>query len=430
MTDVISLSDVCSLITKGTTPTAQDGSFVHKGINYIKSESLSYGGSIDRSAFCFISASTHDKLRRSQIQDRDILYSIAGANLGKCGIAGEDILPANTNQAVAIIRVDQRRASPEFVSYVLRDKAFVQMVLGGVAQSAQPNVNLGDIGRFRIPAWPLPYQRAVASVLGALDDRIHLNRRMNETLESIARAIFKDWFVDFGPTRAKMERRAPYLASNIWSLFPDRLDEYDTPAGWDKTTLADFAVLNPESWSRSTYPDAIEYVDLSNTKWGAIELTTHYKRETAPSRAQRVLKAGDTIVGTVRPGNGSYAVVSANGMTGSTGFAVLRPSEPRFRELVYFASTAPKNIVRLEHLANGGAYPAVSPDLVIGTELISIPQSLCDEFSALTGALLDLAEANKREMATLATMRDFLLPKLISGAVTVKDIENSVGEAT
>ena len=109
MSDLISLSEVCSLITKGTTPTAQDGGFQKTGINYIKSESLSYSGSIDRSAFFFISASTHDKLRRSQIQDRDILYSIAGANLGKCGIVSEDILPANTNQAVAIIRVDRRR---------------------------------------------------------------------------------------------------------------------------------------------------------------------------------------------------------------------------------------------------------------------------------------------------------------------------------
>jgi type I restriction enzyme S subunit len=239
MSDLISLSEVCSLITKGTTPTAQDGGFQKTGINYIKSESLSYSGSIDRSAFFFISASTHDKLRRSQIQDRDILYSIAGANLGKCGIVSEDILPANTNQAVAIIRVDRRRVSPEFVSYVLRNKAFVQMVLGGVAQSAQPNVNLADIGRFKIPAWPLPYQQAVASVLGALDDKININRLMNETLECIGRAIFKDWFVDFGPTRAMMLGRAPYLEQNTWRLFPESLDIEGKPAGWTISTIGD-----------------------------------------------------------------------------------------------------------------------------------------------------------------------------------------------
>ena len=75
-------------------------------------------------------------------------------------------------------------------------------------------------------------QRAIASILGALDDKIDLNRRMNETLEAMARAIFKDWFVDFGPTRAKMEGGAPYLAPEIWALFPDRLDDEGKPEGW------------------------------------------------------------------------------------------------------------------------------------------------------------------------------------------------------
>ena len=78
---------------------------------------------------------------------------------------------------------------------------------------------------------PLVEQRAIAAILGALDDKIDLNRRMNETLEAMARAIFKDWFVDFGPTRAKMEGRAPYLAPEIWSLFPDRLDDEGKPEG-------------------------------------------------------------------------------------------------------------------------------------------------------------------------------------------------------
>ena len=76
-------------------------------------------------------------------------------------------------------------------------------------------------------------RRRIISILGALDDKIDLNRRMNETLEAMARAIFKDWFVDFGPTRAKMEGRAPYLAPEIWSLFPDRLDNEGKPEGWE-----------------------------------------------------------------------------------------------------------------------------------------------------------------------------------------------------
>src|SRR6202034_3209241 len=117
----------------------------------------------------------------------------------------------------------------------------------------------------------------------------------------------------------------------------------------------------------------IKYVDLSNTKWGRIHEVMEYTREEAPSRAQRILRPGDTIVGTVRPGNGSYALVGINGLTGSTGFAVLRPKSAECREVVYLAATSRENIDRLSHLADGGAYPAVRPETVAGTELLIPP---------------------------------------------------------
>jgi type I restriction enzyme, S subunit len=91
----------------------------------------------------------------------------------------------------------------------------------------------------------LPEQQAISLLLGALDDKIVLNRRMNETLEAMARAVFKDWFVDFGPTGAKMEGRAPYLAPEIWALFPDRLDDEDKPDGWRSGSLAELIEVGP-----------------------------------------------------------------------------------------------------------------------------------------------------------------------------------------
>ena len=94
--------------------------------------------------------------------------------------------------------------------------------------------------------------------------------------------------------------------------------------------LGDVAHLNPESWSKTNNPSSVEYVDLANTKWGVIESTQHFSWKGAPSRARRVLRPGDTIVGTVRPGNGSYSLIGDDGLTGSTGFAVLRPLHPRF----------------------------------------------------------------------------------------------------
>ena len=109
------------------------------------------------------------------------------------------------------------------------------------------------------------------------------------------------------------------------------------------------------------YPAYIRYVDLSNTKWGIIQAIDAYSRADAPSRAQRVMRTGDTIVRTVRPGNGSFAMIGENGLTGSTGFAVLRPKQPHYRELVYCIITSAEIIERLSHLADGAAYPAVLP---------------------------------------------------------------------
>ena len=210
-------------------------------------------------------------------------------------------------------------------------------------------------------------------------------------------------------------------------MFPDALDDVGKPVGWRQGTLAAVAGLNPESWSASTYPDEIRYVDLSNTKWGAIESTEVHDKDSAPSRAQRILRAGDTIVGMVRPGNGSYAFIGEDGLTGSTGFAVLRPQNPRHREFVYLAATSTENIERLAHLADGGAYPAVRPETVIATALSGFDEMSLQRFSEVTKPLIDKIESNKRESRTLADTRDLLLPKLMSGEVGLKDGEKLEG---
>ena len=299
----------------------------------------------------------------------------------------------------------------------------------------------------------LSEQHAIAHILGTLDDKIELNRRMNQTLEDMARALFKSWFVDFDPVHAKaalkqhalghhsahsgepnsngslpaaewtVERARVYLDAmdpQIIDLFPDRMESSELggiPEDWEVKTLADTADVNPESWSRANIPDRIEYVDLANTKWGVIESTQYLVSTEAPSRAKRVLRAGDTIVGTVRPGNGSYSFIGHDGLTGSSGFAVLRPFKPRFREFVYFAVTAPENVNRLAHRADGAAYPAVRPENVSETQ-IAIParhSAPVLSFSVVAGRILDRMEAIKTELRSLAAQRDALLPKLISG---------------
>jgi len=279
----------------------------------------------------------------------------------------------------------------------------------------------------------LDEQRAIAHILGTLDDKIELNRRMSETLEAMARALFKSWFVDFDPVRAKAEGRDPGLPDAIAALFPDALIEHpdlgEIPEGWEAGTLSALANLNSESWSRSTAPELVRYVDLANTKWGSITSIVEYPWEAAPSRARRVLRPWDTIVGTVRPGNGSYVLIMEQGLTGSTGFAVLRPRESRYRSLVYCAATSRDNIDRLSHLADGAAYPAVRPDVVAATRVVIASDPILDAFAHVVDPLLVKVAAAERESRTLAALRDALLPKLISGELRLEDSARILGRA-
>ena len=195
-------------------------------------------------------------------------------------------------------------------------------------------------------------------------------------------------------------------------------------AGGDSVGLGgrnagDYADLNPESWSARSAPDEVVYVDLANTKWGVIEATETYPWADAPSRARRVVRHGDSLVGTVRPGNGSFTLIADEGYTASTGFAVLRPRRRIYEELVYFAATSSYNITRLAHLADGAAYPAVRSTVVSATTTVLPSDIVVESFSKAVRPLTTRIAASRRESGRLAAQRDALLPRLVSGAVRV-----------
>ena len=310
------------------------------------------------------------------------------------------------------------KANTRFLMYALSDLD----ISGYLTGSTMPKLTQDNLNRISLRAPPLHKQEAIAHILGTLDDKIELNRRMNETLEAMARALFKSWFVDFDPVCAKMEGRDPGLPEPVADLFPDHLVDSELgeiPEGWQPRTLRDISSLNPENWKSNDPPENIRYVDLTNTKWGRIERAEFYPWEKAPSRARRILRKSDTIVSTVRPGNGSFALVDEDGLTGSTGFAVLRPNGPADRALVWCAATSGENIDRLSHLADGGAYPAVQPGEVLSTPVVVALPDVRSAFSRLSDSMLDRMEESKRESRHLVSLRDALLPKLISGNIRV-----------
>ena len=370
---------------------------------------------------------TDSELEKSSLQPGDLLFarrSLVAEGAGKCTIVLEVNEPTTFESSIIRARPNPEEANSLFLYYLFNSpigKYHLGTILREVAVSG---ITGTDLAKLKFPLPPVKLQQSIAHILGTLDDKIELNRSMNQTLEAMARAIFKSWFVDFDPVRAKAEGRDTGLPKYIADLFPDSYEDSEMgeiPKGWQLVTLADFAKLNPESWSKDTVPPEIEYVDLTNTKWGRIETTTKYLWEDAPSRAQRVLRVGDTIIGTVRPGNGSYALIAEDGFTGSTGFAVLRPQAAEYQELVYLAATALENIDRLQHLADGGAYPAIRPEETLTTEVVKPSKEIIFSFSKFVEPLLLKMARNDHESSILMILRDTLLPKLISGELCIKD---------
>jgi len=380
-------------------------------------------------------AELEPRLRSKLAKPGDAVITTKGNSTGRTTFVTSSMPPFVYSPHLSYWRsLDPTRIVGRFLHYWSKGPEFVDQLAGMKASTDMaPYLSLVDQRRLHIALPPVPEQRAIAHILGTLDDKIELNRRTNETLEAMARALFKSWFVDFDPVRAKAEGRDPGLPQPLADLFPDRLEDSELgeiPAGWAIGTLADFASLNPESWSKLTRPDVVNYVDLSNTKWGRIEAVTTYARQAAPSRAQRVLRPGDTIVGTVRPANGSYAFVAEDGLTGSTGLAVLRPHKAEYAEFVYLGATAIENIQALSHLADGGAYPAVRPEVVAATQVMRADDNVLAEFSKDVAPSLAKITQNERESRTLAALRDTLLPKLVSGELRVEDTQRFLRTGT
>src|SRR5690606_19086566 len=178
------------------------------------------------------------------------------------------------NQRLGKVLVkDGRVLDTKYLHYLLCSADYRHEVLASATGTTVKHTSPDRIRRFSFLRPPISEQRAIAHTLGTLDDKIELNRRMSETLEAMARALFKSWFVDFDPVRAKAEGRDPGLPKPLADLFPARLvhsELGEIPEGWDVGPLADVSTLNPEVWSRQTRPPKIKYVDLSNTKWGRI----------------------------------------------------------------------------------------------------------------------------------------------------------------
>jgi type I restriction enzyme S subunit len=301
------------------------------------------------------------------------------------------------------------------------------------------HVTKKDLQRIRVRIPPLQEQRAIAHILGTLDDKIELNRRMSETLEAMARALFKAWFVDFEPVRAKMEGRwqrgqsLPGLPAHLYDLFPDRLVDSELgeiPEGWRVVELEQVIEINPPRVLRRG--QCAPYLDMASMPTrGHVPLRVVERPYTSGTRFTN----GDTLLARITPclENGKTAFVDFLAPNevgwGSTEFIVLRPKPPLPAEFGYCLARDPDfREFAIQSMTGTSGRQRVQPEALARYLLVVPSDGVAKAFGALVEPWFRKASASERESRTLAALRDALLPKLIRGEIRVKDAERFLKE--
>ncbi len=425
---MLRLGDYCVKIGSGATPRGGKETYSDDGpISLIRSQNV-YNDGFSHGGLAFISHEQAAQLQNVEVKEGDVLLNITGDSVARACPVDTAVLPARVNQHVAIIRPTPTKIDARFLRYFLVTPSMQAYMLGLAAAGATRNaLTKSMIEGFRVPDLPVENQRAIAAVLGALDDKIELNRRMNETLEATALAIFKDWFVGFGPTRAKMEGSAPYLAPDIWLLFPDRLDEKGKPEGWSLEAVYDQAMwVNGAAYKDmhfSSEPDALPVVKIAELKSG-ITKTTRFTKSDLGERYK--IRDGELLFswsGNPDTSIDTFVWTSGEAWLNQHIFAV-RPNGKRSQTFLYsmlkllrseFAEIARnKQTTGLGHVTQ--------KDLI--RLKITVPsEDVQSKFDELVEPLHCRFTNNLFENQILIGTRDYLLPKLMSGEVSVKDVE-------
>lgn len=363
------------------------------------------------------------RLSRYLVREGDIVYSRRG-DVEKRALIRANETGWLCGTGCLRVRLGDKGANPSYAAYYLGHPSVREWIVRHAHGATMPNLNTSILSSCPFVISPPAEQRAIAHILGTLDDKTELNRRRNQTLEAMARALFKDWFVDFGPVRARMEGREPYLPADLWQIFPERLDDEGKPEGWQTRGVYDFAkVIYGAPFSSAQFNTEGAGIPLIRIR----DLNTHepcvYTEEKHPKG--HLIKAGDIVVGM----DGEFRLHVWKG----------EPAWLNQRVCHFEPLTGVPGSYLIEALKEPLSFFERGK---VGTTVIHLGKSDIDTFKllhpgvALLGAFGEIADAlvaqavgNAIESRTLAQLRDTLLPKLISGELRIADAEKFVERA-
>ena len=334
--------------------------------------------------------------------------------------------PMATSQDFVNWVCDPEKLDYRYLKYVLlAERASYSRFSHGTTHQT---IYFPEVKAFHLLAPEIDMQSAIADVLSALDDKIEQNRRAVRALERLARAIFRAWFVDFEPVKAKADGATsfPSMPQEVFDALPARFVDSEigpVPEGWEVKALGDVCDVNARSVRAGDVEGEIEYVNISSVTVGRLDEIERLDFADAPSRARRLIRDGDTIWSCVRPNRMSYLYIHEppENRIVSTGFAVLSPRTvgPSF---LYQLTTQSEFVNYLVANATGSAYPAVRADHFETARFCCAPSAVLDAFEASTHSMRHWIGASEAEDRKLAAMRDYLLPKLLSGSVRLETI--------
>jgi type I restriction enzyme S subunit len=350
-------------------------------------------------------------------------------------------VPPNVNFAIGqnlvLLRANSSSVHPAFLRWLVKGPEWWEQVAKFINVGAVFNsLRCADVPKFKLIVPPLYEQRAIAHILGSLDDKIELNRRMNQTLEAMARAIFKSWFVDFDPVRAKAEGRDPGLPDDIAALFPDSFEDSEhgeIPEGWNSRSLYDSAkYINGAAYRNFHFTDeegALPVVKIAELKNGVTGQTKFTK--TALDDKYRI---GDGEILLSWSGNpdtsiGTFVWCGGAAWLNQHIFRVLPHKDIEMYFVFYllkYLRPVFAEIARDKQTTGLGHFTARDMKRLM---VVHPPENILTIFNNSVGPMFDRWYANLFETNTLASLRDTLLPKLISGELRVPDAEKFVEEA-
>jgi len=319
---------------------------------------------------------------------------------------------------------------PRFIAFQLQSPGTRAWLVQHATGTTMPSLNQAIIERIPLRIPPLHQQRAIAQVLGTLDDKIQLNRRMSETLEEMARALFESWFVRFDPVRAKMEGRDPGLPPDLAALFPDRLVDSElgeVPAGWE---IGTFGAIIKERTERVAGRQAVVLSAVSSGKLVPSEEFFNKRVHSRDISRYLLVEQGDFAYNPARINIGSIGMLQDD-VVGAVSpvYVVFRPRK-EFGWFLEFSLRRASVRAWIETLASGSVRQTLSYRDFASIPCVIPPVQLVEEFNKRWLTLREGIRSRDAESRTLAEIRDTLLPKLISGELRVKDAERLVAAAT